>query len=82
MVNDAVEKLARPIAHKRKSALFEVHDEGAAACGRISSLTQTATMNGVNPHAWLKATLEAIAAGHLNNRIDEDAAAGVSAFRT
>ena len=28
-------------------------------------------MNGVEPFAWLKATLEAIAAGHPNNRIDD-----------
>ncbi|MCY4514614.1 MAG: transposase domain-containing protein [Candidatus Tectomicrobia bacterium] len=38
--------------------------EGAAAWARIVSLIETAKMNGVNPHAYLKATLEAIAAGH------------------
>ena len=27
-------------------------------------------LNGVNPHAWLKATLEAIANGHPNSRLD------------
>ena len=28
-------------------------------------------MNGVEPYAWLKDTLEKIAAGHPNRRIDE-----------
>lgn len=28
-------------------------------------------VNGVNPHAWLRATLEAITAGHPNSRLDE-----------
>ena len=28
-------------------------------------------MNGVNPHAYLKATLEAIAAGHPASGIDQ-----------
>ena len=39
--------------------------------GRISSLIQTAKLNGLEPYAWLKATLEAIAAGHPNSRIDD-----------
>ena len=28
-------------------------------------------MNGVEPYAWLKTTLEKIVAGHPNSRIDE-----------
>ena len=35
------------------------------------SLIATAKINGVEPFAYLKATLEAIAAGHPNSRIDE-----------
>ncbi len=46
-------------------------DEGAAAWGRIASLIETAKLNRVEPYAWLKATLEAIAAGHPNSRIDD-----------
>ena len=68
--SNSVENLARPIALTRKNALFAGHDEGAAAWGRIASLIQTAKLNGVEPYAWLKATLEAIAAGHPNSRID------------
>ena len=67
----AVENLIRPIALKRKNALFAGHDEGAAAWGRIASLIETAKLNGVNSHDWLRATLEAIAGGHPNSRLDE-----------
>ena len=60
----------RPLALNRKNALFAGHDEGAKAWARIASLVETAKMNGVNPHAYLKATLEAIAAGHPDSDID------------
>ena len=71
MDSNNVENLIRPIALNRKNALFAGHDEGAAARGRIASLIETAKLNGVNPHAWLKETLEAIAAGHPNSRREE-----------
>ena len=66
-----MENRIRPLALTRKNALFAGHDEGAAAWGRIASLIETAKMNGVEPYAYLKATLEAIAAGHPASRIDE-----------
>ena len=59
------------MALNRKNALFAGHDEGGVAWGRIASLTETAKMNGVNPFAYLKATLEAIASGYPNSRRDE-----------
>ena len=71
MDSNNVETLIRPIALNRKNALFAGHDEGAAAWGRIASLIETAKLNGVNPHTWLRASLEAIADGHPNSRIDE-----------
>ena len=71
MDSNAVENLARPIALSRKNALFAGHDEGAAAWGRIASLIETAKPNQIEPYAWLKDTLEKIAAGHPNRRIDE-----------
>lgn len=46
--------------------------QGARAWGRIASLIATAKVNNVEPFAYLKATLEAIAAGHpkkLHRRI-------------
>ncbi len=71
MDSNSVENLARPIALNRKNALFAGHDEGAAAWGRIATLIETAKLNGVEPYAWIKSTLEKIAAGHPNSRIDE-----------
>ena len=71
MDNDIVENTIRPLALNRKNALFAGHDEGAAAWARIASLVETAKMNGVDPHAYLKAALEAIAAGHPASKIDE-----------
>ena len=69
--SNSVENLAQPIALSRKNALFAGHDEGAAAWGRVASLIETAKLNGVEPYAWLKATLEAIATGHPNSRVDK-----------
>ncbi|UWQ82731.1 IS66 family transposase [Leisingera caerulea] len=69
--SNAVENLIRPIALTRKNALFAGHDEGGRAWGCIASLIATAKINGVEPFAYLKATLEAIAAGHPASRLDE-----------
>ncbi len=65
-----MENAIRPLALNRKNALFAGHDEGAKAWSRISSLIETAKMNEVNPHAYLTASLEAIAAGHPASDID------------
>ena len=56
-----VENRMRPIALNRKNALFAGHDEGGASWGRIASLIETAKMNGVEPFAYIKATLETLA---------------------
>jgi len=69
--SNAVENLIRPIALTRKNALFAGHDEGGHAWGRIASLVAAAKINSVEPFAYLKATLEAIAADHPASRIDE-----------
>jgi transposase len=53
------------------SALFAGHDEGGRTWARIASLIETCKLNGVEPYAYFKATLEAIATGHLSTRIDE-----------
>ena len=55
----------------RKNALFAGHDKGARNWGSIASLVETAKMNGVDPEAYLTATLEAIAQGHPNSRVNE-----------
>lgn len=68
---NAVENRIRPLVLTRKNALFAGHDEGARNWGRIASLIETAKMNGVDPAAYLTATLEAIARGHPKSRLDE-----------
>ena len=70
MDTNVVENAIRPLALNRKNALFAGHDEGGAAWARIATLIETAKMNGVNPYAYLKATLEAIANGHPASDID------------
>ncbi|PJK27364.1 IS66 family transposase [Minwuia thermotolerans] len=69
--SNAVENTIRPLALGRKNALFAGHDEGARSWAHIASLIETAKMNDLDPFAYLKATLEALAKGHPNQRIDE-----------
>jgi transposase len=69
--SNPVERTIRPIALNRKNALFAGHDEGGKNWGRIASLVETCKLNGVEPFAYLKATLEAIASGHPADRIDD-----------
>jgi len=69
--SNAVENTIRPIAINRKNALFAGHDEGGKNWGLFASLIETCKMNGINPFDYLKATLEALANGHPQSRIDE-----------
>ena len=69
--SNAVERTIRPIALNRKNALFAGHDEGGRSWGRIASLIETCKMNDIEPFAYLKATLEAIASGHPANQNDD-----------
>ncbi len=69
--SNAVERTIRPITLNRKNALFAGHDEGGKNWGRIASLIETCKLNGVEPFAYLKATLRAIASGHPADQIDE-----------
>ncbi len=71
MDSNIVERAIRPIALNRKNALFAGHNEGGRTWARIASLIETCKLNGVEPYTYLKATLEAIAAGYLSTRIDE-----------
>ena len=59
------------MALSRKNALFAGHDEGGRSWAPIASLIATAKINGIEPFAYLKATLEAVAAGHPQARIDD-----------
>ena len=71
MDSNFVENRIRPVKLTAKNSLFAGHDEGARAWGRIASLIETCKMNGVEPYAWLESTLEKIAAGHPQSKIDE-----------
>lgn len=64
--NNRVENLIRPITLNRKNTLFAGHDEGG-----IASVIETCKINGIEPLAYLKATLTAIANGHPQSRIDD-----------
>ena len=71
MDSNRVENMIRPHALTRKNALFAGHDEGAEAWARIASMIGTCRINGVEPYGYIKAVLEAIAAGHPAARIDD-----------
>jgi transposase len=71
MDTNLVENQIRPLTLTRKNALFAGHDEGGRSWARIASLIATCKLNNVEPYAWMKATLEAIADGHPQSRIDE-----------
>lgn len=69
--NNTVERTIRPIALSRKNALFAGHDAGAENWAVIASLIETCKMNGIDPHAWMAATLTAIVSGHKQSQIDD-----------
>ena len=71
MDTNLVENQIRPLTLTRKNALFAGHDEGGRTWACIASLIATCKLNDVEPYAWMKATLEAIADGHPRSRIDE-----------
>jgi len=71
MDSNPVENAIRPIALGRKNALFAGHDEGGKNWGLFASLIGTCKLNDVNPFDYLKSTLEALANGHPQSRLDD-----------
>jgi len=69
--SNAVENTIRPIALGRKNSLFAGHDEGGKNWGLFASLIATCKMNDVNPFDYLKSTLEALAGGHPQSKLDD-----------
>jgi hypothetical protein len=69
--NSAAERGMRAIALNRTNALFAGHDAGAENWAVIASLIETCKMNGVDPQAWLSATLTAIVQGHKQSQIHD-----------
>ena len=82
MDSNPVENLIRPLTLNRKNALFAGHDEGAQNWARLASLIGTCKINGIEPFAYMKATLEALATGHRNADIDMLLPWNFSASRT
>ena len=70
MDTNGVENAIRPIPLTRKNALFAGSDDGAKTRARIASLIGTCRMNGVNPEAYIAATLRKI----LDQRMQRDVA--------
>lgn len=68
--NNPVENVIRPIAVGKKNWLFTGSERAGRRAAAIQSLLATAKLNGIEPAAWLKDTLEKLPAWP-NNRIDE-----------
>lgn len=68
--NNPVENSIRPIAIGKKNWLFAGSERAGRRAAAIQSLLGTAKLNGLDPHAWLKDTLEKLPAWPYS-RIDE-----------
>ncbi|GAM53238.1 putative transposase [bacterium endosymbiont of Mortierella elongata FMR23-6] len=68
--NNAIENIIRPIAVGRKNWLFIGSERAGRRAAAIQSLFATAKLNGLDPAAWLKDTLEKLPAWP-HRRIDE-----------
>lgn len=58
------------MALTRKNSLFAGHEIGAENWALLASLVATCKINGVEPVAYLAATMTAILDGHPMGRID------------
>lgn len=67
--NNPVENAIRPIAIGKKNWLFVGSERAGERAAGIQSLLATAKLNGLDPHAWLRETLEKLPTC-LNNNID------------
>jgi transposase len=68
--NNTAERSIRPLVLGRRNYLFAGSDAGGEAAANIYTLIGSATLNGVEPYAYLKAVFERIAE-HPINRVDE-----------
>jgi transposase len=68
--NNPVENAIRPIAIGKKNWLFAGSERAGKRAAAIQSLFATAKLNGIEPAAWLKETLEKLPTWP-NSRIDE-----------
>lgn len=68
--NNPIENAIRPIAIGKKNWLFAGSERAGRRAAAIQSLLGTARLNGLDPYAWLKDTLEKLPAWP-NSRLDE-----------
>ncbi|NJD08615.1 MAG: IS66 family transposase [Methylococcaceae bacterium] len=68
--NNAIEQTIRPIALGKKNWLFAGSERAGKRAAAIQTLLGTAKLNGLDPAAWLRDTLEKLPT-HPNSRIDE-----------
>lgn len=68
--NNPAENIIRPIAVGKKNWLFVGSERAGQRAAAIQTLFGTAQLNGLNPAAWLKQTLEKLPTWP-NSRIDE-----------
>ncbi len=69
--SNIVERAIRPQAILRKNALFAGSDGGGRTWATIATLLMTARLNAVDPQVWLTQTLERLANGWPDSRIDD-----------
>ena len=70
LTNNCAERSLRGVALGRKAWLFAGSDRGGERAAAMYSLIVTATLNGVDPHAWLADVLGRIA-DHPASRLSE-----------
>ena len=68
--NNIAERSVRGIAVGKKNYLFAGSEAGGERAAVIYSLVETAKLNGVEPHAWLKHVIQNIA-DHPMKKIDD-----------
>jgi transposase len=68
--NNPIENAIRPICLGKKNWLFAGSERAGKRAAAIQSLLATATLNGVEPYAWLRDTLEKLPTWP-NSRVDE-----------
>jgi transposase len=71
MDTNGVENAIRPVPLTRKNALFAGSIDGAKTWARIASLIGTCRLNGINPEAYIAATLRRILDQHMQSDIAE-----------
>lgn len=69
--NNLSERLLRGVAVTRKNYLFVGSDAGGQRAAIIYTIGETAKLNGLDPEAYIAATLDRLARGHPISRLDE-----------